>query len=190
MHIVDGVRGETPPWVFDADDECPGAGSAPAGASRPAPSRSEPNAQRRPIATAIAWVVAHFIEGFEAYGNAIYPSFVDHGGLIDDPRQNRDSELRGPAEIWHLSGAPWPNTSDPQMVENPGQSTEPRTASPGWSATIAYLVIRVWSRVSRARRTRLTVTRLEALDDHMLKDIGVHRCQIESIARHRDRNEW
>jgi uncharacterized protein YjiS (DUF1127 family) len=103
---------------------------------------------------------------------------------------NRDSELRGSAEIGHLSDAPWLNTSYSRMVEKLCQSAEPRAASPGWSATIAYPVFRFWSRLSRARRTRLTVTRLEALDDHMLKDIGIHRCQIESIARHRDRDEW
>jgi hypothetical protein len=87
MHIVDGVRGETPPWVFDADDECPSAGSDPAGDSTPAPSLSEPNAPRHPIATTIAWVVAHLIEGFATYGAAIYPSFIDHGGFTDDPAE-------------------------------------------------------------------------------------------------------
>jgi uncharacterized protein YjiS (DUF1127 family) len=190
MHIVDGVRGETPPWVFDADDECPGAGSAPAGASRPAPSLSEPNAPRHPIATAIAWVVARLIGGFATYGAAIYPSFIDNGGFTDDPEPNRDSELRRPAEIWRLSGAPWLNASYPRMVENPRRSAEPRTAPSGWSATNATTVVRFWSRLRRTRRIRPTITRLEALDDHVLKDIGINRCQIEDIARHRDRCKW
>jgi uncharacterized protein YjiS (DUF1127 family) len=42
----------------------------------------------------------------------------------------------------------------------------------------------------RTRRIRSTITRLEALDDHILKDIGINRCQIEGIARHRDRWRW
>ena len=108
MRIVEGVHGEAPSWLFDANDECPGAGSAPAGEGRPASSLSEPNAPRHPLATAIAWVVAHFIEGFAAYGAAIYPSFVDHGGLTDGPEPHRDSELRGPAAATSATRRPAP----------------------------------------------------------------------------------
>jgi uncharacterized protein YjiS (DUF1127 family) len=96
---------------------------------------------------------------------------------------NLDSELRRPAEIGHLSDAPWLNASYSRMAEKPWQSAAPRTTSVGWRATIATPAIRLWSRLRRARRTRLTITRLEALDEHILKDIGIHRCQIESVAR-------
>jgi hypothetical protein len=30
---------------------------------------------------------------------------------------------------------------------------------------------------------RRAIVRLEALDDHTLKDIGIHRCQIQSVMR-------
>jgi uncharacterized protein YjiS (DUF1127 family) len=193
MRIVDRVHGETSSWAFDANAEYPGAGSThagPASENRPAQSLSEPNAPRRPFAAAISWLVAHLIQGFAAYGEAIHPSFVDHGGLTDGNEPKRDSELRGPAEIGHRSDAPWLNASYSRMGEKPWQSAKPRAASPGWSATIASPAIRFWSRMRRARRIRLTITRLEALDDHMLKDIGIHRSKIESVARHGDRWNW
>jgi uncharacterized protein YjiS (DUF1127 family) len=33
-------------------------------------------------------------------------------------------------------------------------------------------------------RVRRDMRQLEAMDDHMLKDIGVHRCELEDGVRH------
>jgi uncharacterized protein YjiS (DUF1127 family) len=193
MRIVDGVHGETSSWVFDTDAEYSVARTTregPASENESAQSVHESDARRRPFGAAISWLVAHLIEGFAAYGEAIYPSFVDHGGFADGHKPNQDSELRTPAEIGHRSTAPWLNASHSRVAENPWQSAKSRTISPSWSATIASRVLEFWSRARRAGEIRLTITRLEALDDHTLKDIGIHRSQIESVARHRDPYDW
>ena len=148
------------------------------------------DAPRRPFTTVISSVLAHFIESLAVYGEAIYPSWVCHGGPTDSHEPTRDSELRRPSAIGRQSDTPWLTASYSRIAEDPSRSAELRAASPGWSATIASPFVRIWSRVRRARMIRLTITRLEALDDHMLKDIGLHRSQIEGVARHHDGYNW
>jgi uncharacterized protein YjiS (DUF1127 family) len=104
---------------------------------------------------------------------------VGHGDLTDSRERTRDSELRRP-----------PTASYSRIAEDPSRSAKPRTASPRWSTSIASPVIKLWSRMRRALRIRRTITRLEALDDHMLKDIGIHRSQIEGAARHHNGHYW
>jgi uncharacterized protein YjiS (DUF1127 family) len=52
------------------------------------------------------------------------------------------------------------------------------------SAPARLLIARLWSALCREWQTQRTIARLEALDDHMLKDIGIHRSQIQSVAKH------
>ena len=47
-------------------------------------------------------------------------------------------------------------------------------------------IARFWARMRRERNVRRTMVRLSALDDWTLKDIGLHRSQVESVARHGD----
>jgi len=148
------------------------------------------DAPRRPFTTAISSLVAHFIESLAVYGEAIYPSWVCHGGPTDSHEPTRDSELRRPSAIGRQSNAPWLISGYLRIAEDPLRPAEPRTASPGWSATTASPFIRSWSRMRRARMIRLTITELESLDDHILKDIGLHRSQIGSVARHYDCHNW
>jgi uncharacterized protein YjiS (DUF1127 family) len=59
-------------------------------------------------------------------------------------------------------------------------------ASFGWSARIRSRVVRLWSAFRRMRQMRRAIAELEVLDDRMLKDIGICRCEIESIVRYGD----
>ena len=54
-------------------------------------------------------------------------------------------------------------------------------------AWIASSIARFWSRTRRERHARLMIAKLHGLDDAMLKDMGIHRCQIESAVRN---GEW
>ena len=58
-----------------------------------------------------------------------------------------------------------------------------------WLARIASTIARFWSRRHRVRHVRLMSTELQALDDRMLKDIGLQRCQIASAVLN-GRDEW
>jgi uncharacterized protein YjiS (DUF1127 family) len=50
-------------------------------------------------------------------------------------------------------------------------------------AWLASLPATLWSRLLRARRVRKARADLKALDDRMLRDIGVSRLNIERVAR-------
>jgi len=52
----------------------------------------------------------------------------------------------------------------------------------GWAVVRLRLLVR---EIGRRRRERAMVSALGALDDGMLKDIGVYRCEIPSLARQR-----
>ena len=52
----------------------------------------------------------------------------------------------------------------------------------GWAAARLRLLAR---EIGRRRQERAMRAALDALDDGMLKDIGVYRCEIPSLARQR-----
>jgi uncharacterized protein YjiS (DUF1127 family) len=59
-----------------------------------------------------------------------------------------------------------------------------------WLARIASTIARFWARWRRERLALLPSADLQALDDAMLKDIGVHRCMIDSAVLAGGRAEW
>jgi uncharacterized protein YjiS (DUF1127 family) len=50
--------------------------------------------------------------------------------------------------------------------------------------TVAHLFNRAGQSLASWRRKRRTFRALMELDDHVLKDIGLHRSEILSVARH------
>jgi uncharacterized protein YjiS (DUF1127 family) len=153
-------------------------------------SRFEPNVPGRRTATAMPWLAACLTESFAAYCDTMYPSIMDRGGLMDGQGLEPNSRPRWQEQGEHGSNMPWLNASQPRMNEAAERSARARTTSPGWSAKVVASVARFWSKMRDERETRLTMTKLEALDDHMLKDIGLHRSQVESIVRHRESYRW
>jgi len=59
-----------------------------------------------------------------------------------------------------------------------------------WLTRIASTIARFWSRRRWERHARRMIAELQALDDAMLKDIGIHRCQIESAVLNGEWAEW
>jgi uncharacterized protein YjiS (DUF1127 family) len=150
-------------------------------------SKSEPDASRRPVATALSWLVARLIEGFAAYGQGMHPSFVDLGECIDGRNLEWDSQRRPQTHDEYRREMPWQDLSHPRMSRDADRSSRAQAASPAWHARHISPVSRFWARIHHERRVRQTITKLEALDDQTLKDIGIHRCQAESIVRHGNR---
>jgi uncharacterized protein YjiS (DUF1127 family) len=56
----------------------------------------------------------------------------------------------------------------------------------GRSGAIGSSIVAWWRRLRRERNIRSAIAALESLDDWMLKDVGIHRCQIEHVVRYGD----
>jgi uncharacterized protein YjiS (DUF1127 family) len=201
MRIVDQVHHQTSSLVLDtraaekahvsvysgAVDGGAAARARSESENRPGQSKSEPAESRRPIAAAMYWLVAQLIEAFAAHGEGIHPGPAYQGELIDDQELEQGSQRHCQTQDERWSEVPWLNATRVWTSEELGESARPQTDRPGWSRRITARVARFWSRMHSKQSARLAITRLETLDDHMLKDIGIHRCQIESGVRHGDR---
>jgi uncharacterized protein YjiS (DUF1127 family) len=141
-------------------------------------SQSVSDAARHPVAAALSWLAVCLVEGFAAYGQAVYPSFVDPSKIDDHQEPAPGSQSRSRAQGEQKSEAPWLTASYPRAT--PG----------GWIKRVKSEVAKVWSSMRFERRVRLTMTALARLDDRTLKDSGLHRSQIESVARHRDWRDY
>jgi uncharacterized protein YjiS (DUF1127 family) len=159
-------------------------------------SRSEPDAPQRPVARAMSRLVAFLFESFTACrevmypGLVDYPSLVDAGKVIDDERPGQRSLHRWLAMDQHENEVPSVSASYLRTSEDFERSAGTRPAFPGRRGSITSRVTRFWSRMRRERQVWLTVRGLAALDNRTLKDIGIHRSQIESAALYRDRYTW
>jgi uncharacterized protein YjiS (DUF1127 family) len=60
----------------------------------------------------------------------------------------------------------------------------------GWLARITSTIAGLWSRMCLDRYSQLMSVELQALDDRMLKDIGLQRCQIASPMPNGRYAEW
>lgn len=68
------------------------------------------------------------------------------------------------------------------MPHLPTSSAAPVTRVRHLPDTIGLLAF-AWSALCRWHRRQAAVRRLNALDDHMLKDIGISRGEIDSLVR-------
>jgi hypothetical protein len=64
---------------------------------------------RRPIATAIFWLLDCIIDGFATYGHAMHPTFLDADGIVDHterpPQSQSHSLIDAPlTEEWTHQG--------------------------------------------------------------------------------------
>jgi uncharacterized protein YjiS (DUF1127 family) len=137
-----------------------------------------------------SWLRELLVEGFAAYGRTTYQSFADLGELIDHQVPERDSHLRSQFQDEYGHETPWLNANHPSTSRDLERSTKSRIASPSGSARITSPIVRFWFWMRYERQVWFTITTLQLLDDHMLKDIGIHRSQIESVATRADRYNW
>jgi uncharacterized protein YjiS (DUF1127 family) len=112
----------------------------------------------------MCWMMAQALAGCIACAEAMYS--VD----LSDP----------PASPQTPSGAVAPEAAYAVRSE-----TAPR-GSFGWRASIRSLVAKFRSRTRRERDRGRAIAELPALDNRMLRDLGVSRCDIEYFARRGD----
>jgi uncharacterized protein YjiS (DUF1127 family) len=158
-----------------------------------------------------SWIFAQALAGCAAYGEAMYPGLVGVGEPVDqrDPVRGAPSErgypnqpTSGLSEISSIASdeirgrrpflvSRQTQSSSAAVVktEQLERSEAPRAASAGWRAFVTSFIARYRSRIRRGRDRRLAITELRALDDRMLRDIGISRCDVEQLAGRGDRCE-
>jgi uncharacterized protein YjiS (DUF1127 family) len=57
----------------------------------------------------------------------------------------------------------------------------PVRSSSHWRAAIGSTLAGLWSDIHQWRERRHAALLLRELDDHTLRDIGIHRCEIEAV---------
>lgn len=140
----------------------------------------EPLASRGSIAAMLSWLLSFLIDGFAASGNAMAPHCLEANAHVDDQDLERNARPRTYGE--HALG---PNIVSAlrSNLSDSGETESNRTIAPTRPASPSA---RFWSGLGRERNVRQTIMSLSALDDLTLKDIGLHRSQIESVARYGD----
>jgi hypothetical protein len=81
-------------------------------ASTAAGAAPEPAAGQSPLAAAMLWLTTHLVEGFAAYGQAMYPVFTESGEFLDQSAQTRGAPLFQERQqmnevLWIHAGNPW-----------------------------------------------------------------------------------
>lgn len=185
MRILYGVQGEVSPpwldtWTKDTATRRPTDEQA-AAAVAPIGSPPKPDAPGT-IRAAMSVLVTCIIEGFAVYAT-MYPCLTDAAEHLAP--QARNSEAHSyPESEW--VAIPRPLSADVRLLENAVQSqSQPADTDRRGGRPTSY-VADFLRGIRRWRSERWAIVELERLDDRMLKDIGIHRCQIESIARHWD----
>jgi uncharacterized protein YjiS (DUF1127 family) len=134
----------------------------------------------RSVLAALSWVMAEILQGFAAYGEAMYPICFDLGEHLDrrDPAglQRGGQACRRPAGL-----------AEPADVV--ARSGKGQTASPNSSAGIVSPLAELRSRLRRERERSRTMMELKALDDRTLRDIGISRHPVGYFPRNGDHCE-
>jgi uncharacterized protein YjiS (DUF1127 family) len=146
---------------------------------------ASPPLRRRPARGAAVWCRDWVVEAFAAYAHAMYPSFAEADDEVAWRDQRLEELLRHPSVAIGESTVPWLYALDPWTPEEPFEPYR-KPEKLGWFTRLRAAVTRFREWLRREFLARRTAAGLSVLDDHSLKDIGLHRSQIESIARHGD----
>jgi uncharacterized protein YjiS (DUF1127 family) len=140
-----------------------------------------PESSRRGSRGAMSWLATVMIESLAASAQAMYP-------VYPAPSQTRDEEGEPALQTFRQaelgSDPAWSHPVQSSSFDDLLAMENVSIASFGWRARIRSRVVRLWSAFRRMRQMRRAIAELEVLDDRMLKDIGICRCEIESIVRY------
>jgi hypothetical protein len=126
------------------------------------------------------------IEGFAASAEVMYPCVIDTDEGPD--LTNEPSDAHGRHAKRSDCVIPWPLADQRRSNEEAAQSL-PLTAS-GSCDRGAFRLVRLAWRKHLGGENKVPVLIPERLDDRMLRDIGLHRDEIESSARQMDPWGW
>ena len=142
------------------------------------------------LSAVMSWIMAEAWAGCAAYGEAMYPPPPAPAkpvpaarpglGLISAQVKSGPTgrnalvqtgviarTVAAPAE-WHRAMPP---------------------AHPNWRFSLRVAIAANWSRLRQWRERRGAIAELKSLDDRSLRDIGLRRCEIETIMWHGVRRE-
>jgi len=139
------------------------------------------------------------LESYALYGAAFYPPLLHsfHRTPTDDEIGFSKYDYRHLyrlGEAANDSGVENYSRGLPPLVSNaslpisadgfPATELEDEGARPGWLKGFAAYVQRLWFYIRREREIARAASFLSGLDDHTLRDIGVHRFQIPHVVRY------
>ena len=125
----------------------------------------------------LSWVIAEFLAGCAAYAEAIHPNLA----IAEDRVNLRDRMPCGPLRL-DLQGEVKKGSRPASAVRLPGVSGA-RPKPMRWYMSISALLMTLLSKLRKAQERRRALMELENLDERTLRDIGISRCDIESITR-------
>jgi uncharacterized protein YjiS (DUF1127 family) len=129
----------------------------------------------------VSRLVGAILDSFAAHSEVAYPgsSEPNDSSGCHEPKQNRKPQWS--AAPGH--GGKQARQYEPMPSSFVGQQSPEASSLPlNWSTRVSLALTKIGSRMQRKRDARL-----ETLDDWILKDIGIHRCQIRGADRYRDR---
>jgi uncharacterized protein YjiS (DUF1127 family) len=141
--------------------------------------RLVPDACPHVVTAALSRLLAQVLGGFSGYREAmnsvLFTRVADYGETT-------------PASTPPPSGVPRAHRNSTSLDRRAHRApNRPRSAVlRGWSGAIASSIVAWRRRLRRERDIRSAIAALESLDDWMLRDIGIHRCQIEHVVRYGD----
>lgn len=142
-----------------------------------------PESSRRGSRGAMSWLATVVIESLAVSAQAVYP-------VCPAPNKTGDEDGEPALQAFRQaepgSDPAWSYPVKLSSFDDLLAMEKVSTVSFGRSVRIRSRVVRLWSAFCRARQMRRAIAELKALDDRMLKDIGICRCEIEGIVRYGD----
>jgi uncharacterized protein YjiS (DUF1127 family) len=154
--------------------------------ARPARSSFDRDRWQHSIERAITAAMEQLLEGLVLYAASMQPGSLL---LLEDERVDAAASSHGsgrvsPTLAFREAPAASPATPyEPRAGGSVGPSQLTKPVRPSWTAWILAIPRKLWSALLSERDFRRTRNSLQALDDRMLKDVGLSRCEIYRVAR-------
>lgn len=144
------------------------------------------------LCAVLSWIMAEAWAGCAAYGEAMYPApaAIERAEQVPATRPGL-SLISTQVKSGSAGGNPMAQTG--AIVRTVATSAESDStmpqSDPDWRVRLGLVIAACWSRLWRAHQRRRAIAELKGLDEHSLRDIGLARCEIETILRHGARRE-